>query len=103
MSIILPTLGRAIAPIRDRITAVSAVEKAALNVDAPRINVYGSRANNRDREYNQAKNTHYGTNPLFAIHVLIEAGEAGEEDNLFAGALAYANKMQLPKRQITVA
>lgn len=103
MSIILPTPGRAIASIRDRVTAVSVVEKANLNVDAPRINVYGSSSNNRDREYNQAKTTHYGTNPLFAIHVLIEAGETGDEDNLFAGSLAYANKVQLPQRLVAVA
>ncbi|KAF0111651.1 MAG: hypothetical protein FD163_109 [Hyphomonadaceae bacterium] len=103
MSIISPVSSRAIVPIRDKVTAVTAVEKANLNVDAPRINVYGAGTNNQDRAYNQAKTTHYGLNPLFAIHVLIEAGETGVENNIFAGALAYAHKLNMPQRLMAIA
>lgn len=103
MSIISPVSSRAIVPIRDKITPVSLVAKANLNVDAPRINVYSAGSNNQDRAFNQVKTTHYGLNPLFAIHVLVEAGETGVENNAFAGALAYAHKLAMPQRLVAIA
>jgi|GEM_PF-3437753 hypothetical protein len=103
MNTISSVSGHAIVPLRDKISAVTKVEKAALNVDAPRINVYGKSSHNRDSELNRNKSTYYGLNAAFAIHVLVEAGEAGDEDKSFAGALAYSHKLQMPQRLIATA
>lgn len=101
MTNFLPVSGSHIVPNRDRVMPVSKVEKVNLNLAAPRINIYGQNQNHKAQD--PLRPNPYGINPAFVIHVLAEAGETGQENNPLLGALAYSNKLDLPKNLMAVA